>query len=245
MKPAASAPQSCRARLATLLLVLCAMLPASSAGAFTLTWTAASGLEPDQIGFPWTELDSSSTPPALAGGVLTLTTTADAQNLFYRLQDPAVDTSGSMFLEFRVRFVSGSTSAASRAPISVAIAVAANEGLVFFIDQDEIFDLSAAGVRGTTAMQDTDDSFHTYRIEYDGSGGYDVFYDAGLLFSGSTYVSASDHGPTERIFWGEGSIFANGTSEWSFVSTNAAVPEPGIAALLGLGAIGLARLRRG
>ena len=44
-----------------------------------------------------------------------------------------------------------------------------------FIGVDEIFLLVANNVKDVSAFVDTDDAFHTYRIEVDGAGNISVF----------------------------------------------------------------------
>ncbi len=89
---------------------------------------------------------------------------------------------------------------------------------------DEIFLLVANNVKDVSAFVDTDDAFHTYRIEVDGAGNISVFYDNALTLSGSSFVSTPANGPTPRVAWGMSSGFAHGTAEWEFVEPNAGPP---------------------
>ena len=221
-----------------LLVLFASVVPAS---AVTITWGAGSGLLPDQLVPPWMLIDSSpGFDPVLAGGVLTLATGSDGENMGYSYQLPVVDTSGPFFVEFDARFVSGTSSHVARAPMVVILVVGPSEGILFFMGLDVIFDNSANVTRGTTVLVDTNDAFHTYRIEVDGAGGYDVFYDGGLSLSGATYISASDFGGSpEQISWGELSILATGTSEWTRFVTSAVVPLPAAVWLFGGALVGL------
>ncbi len=93
-----------------------------------------------------------------------------------------------LVIEARVKLGSGSTSAATRAPIVVAATTSPNVGSALWIGEDEIFINNADFVKGPTANVDTDDAFHTYRIEVTGAS-VDVFYDGALTLTGSTFTS--------------------------------------------------------
>lgn len=188
-------------------------------------WNAASGLTPEQI-FPPYSLSNNAVPevPVLAGEVLTISTSAEDENMFYVQRAPAVVTSAEFFIEAQVKFVSGSTSSASRAPVFIAATTAPGTGGVLFIGEDEVF-FASAGARGPVAKVDTDDSAHTYRLEFDATGTISLFYDGAQLLTGATYSSMPDHGSTERILWGEGSSLATGTSEWQSFRHDAVNPQ--------------------
>jgi hypothetical protein len=74
---------------------------------------------------------------------------------------------------------------------------------------------------------DTDDAFHTYRLEIDAAGDISVFYDGVLTLSGSSFTSASANGSAPRVGSGMSSSFSHGTAEWAFVEHDAGVGEPG------------------
>jgi hypothetical protein len=59
---------------------------------------------------------------------------------------------------------------------------------------------------------------HTYRIEVSG-GTVQVFYDGGFMLTGNTFSSA-EFGSLAEIIWGDISNFADGTSEWEYVTHN-------------------------
>lgn len=233
--------------LAALTLVALTAASAPAAAGYVSSWDAASGLFPDQISPPYSLFDSNPTvDPVLAGGVLTVSTSAQLQQMYYRQLDPIVDTSGAFFIEARVRLVSGAASDPSRAPISITFTTAPNVGNVLHIDHDSVFFLKDNLVADTKVAVDTNDAFHKYRIEYDGAGGLTLSWDDTEILTGETFFSTAANGPTERITWGQSSQLAFGTSEWAYFTHNAlAVPEPQTYALMlaGLGFLGFLRRR--
>jgi hypothetical protein len=217
------------------IVCLVAARPAD-AGPIT-TWSASSGLYPDQIASPWTTIDTANPEnPVQAGGILTLATSAVAENLAYLQTEPVVDTGAPFFFEARLRFVSGQSTNAARAPVILAMTTAPSVGNALFIGQDQVFFNTGDLTKGPAANVQTDDAFHTYRIEFDGGSGFSLFYDGNLTLSASTFTSAVFNGPAERLYWGENSVLAFGVSEWEFVRHDAAaVPEPGTLALVATG----------
>jgi len=71
------------------------------------------------------------------------------------------------------------------------------------------------------------DAFHTYRLEVEGNGTVSAYQDGVRKLISHTYTDALDHALAPRILFGEGSIAAQGISEWEFVRHNAVVPNSG------------------
>ena len=204
-----------RALLATALILVSA--PASAEAA-TLLWDAASGLLPDEIGVPYELVDEASPEnPALAGGVLTLSTSQNAERMLYR--QTVHEVPDLLVIEMSMRFVSGTSSGARRAA-GLLFSPAPSEGSSFYIGADEIFLLEANNVKGPSVNVDTDDTFHTYRIEVDAVGDISVFYDDALVLSGAEFTDAVN-GSAPRIVFGLVSISTFGTAEWEYVEHNA------------------------
>jgi hypothetical protein len=197
---------------------------------FSADWEAYSALTPEQVCPPWTLTDSADPEdPVLAGDLLTLATSADAENMSYLQTAPAVAMPETFVFEARVRVVSGASSGANRAPGFVGFTTAPGVGGLFFLAADEIFLTAAGDTKGASALVDTDDTLHTYRIVVDGTAAgspITVFYDGVPTLTGALYADAPSLGPVERVFWGEGSNLAFGTLEWERVRHNAAVCVP-------------------
>jgi hypothetical protein len=199
----------------------------SCVSSFTSEWNAASGLFPDEVSPAWTEGDTAEPEePMLNGGVLTLSTSENLEHMFYIQSAPQIDVTLPFALEMRMRFVSGSSASTGRAPGFIAITTNVQEGTALFIDQDRIFITATGDVVGDSAMVDTDDAFHDYRLEIETDGGVTILYDGVPMLSGATFVSSNNHGPDDRVFWGEGSIHTFGVLDWQFVRHTALFPVP-------------------
>jgi hypothetical protein len=220
---------------ALLAAALAASAPLASAG-FVSDWRASSGLFPDQISPAYTLFDEASPEnPILSGGVLTLGSSPNSERMFYIQLEPLVDTSQPFYLEAKVKLVSGSSSDPSRGPINFLLTTAPGVGNTLHIDTDVVFFNSSANTRGPSAVVQTDDAFHTYRIDYNGAGTFTLRYDTNPvpILSASTFADLAFNGSQKRLSFGEGSILAQGTSQWEYVQHNAlAVPEPESFALL-------------
>lgn len=223
--------------------------PQAVAG-FVSDYQASSGLFPDEISPPYTLTNTADTEvPFFSGVNLRISTSLpDDEVMFYGHSGSVLDTSGAFYVEARVRLVSGSSLSAVRAPITIAITTSPGVGNSFFIDHDAMFFNLSSGAAGPSHLADTNDGFHTYRIQYDGLQTLTLLYDnAPTPLTASTFNDASFNGPQPRINWGEGTILEFGTSDWEYFTHNAlAVPEPQSYALLlaGLALLGFQQRRK-
>ena len=216
-------------------LLLHAALLANPAAAAVISWNAASGLLPDQTG-PWEISDGSTVhDPVLSAGVLTLTTEADySRQMYYGISDAGVafPASGSYWIEWR-------------APVVVGIGFDNGNFATLEIASDSIWIRNGNNSISASATVDTDDMFHTYRLEVDGQAGGDpvrVYQDGIEVLAAS---SVFYNGGTRSAFWGDATILSYGSSEWLAVSTNVAVvPVPAAVWLLGSAIVALMGVRR-
>lgn len=167
--------------------------------------------------------------------------------MYYAQAGEMVDTSGSFVIEARLRYVSGATDHPDRTGSSIGFVTAPNIGNALFIHDDEVFFNSGNMDKGPSALVDTNDAFHTYRIEVSADGSLALYYDSLPILTAATFFSEPFNGPTQGVMWGDGTFLASATSEWSSFSHNAlAVPLPASAWLFGsaVAALGLTRQRR-
>lgn len=114
--------------------------------------------------------------------------------------------------------------------MSVQFTTKPNVGNSFYIAKDRIFVMTGLWDEGESAGVDTDDAFHTYRIEVDGTATgspFRVYYDGALALRGTSFSDSVAHGPTPKVQWGDGTKYEGGVSEWEYVAHNASA-TPGV-----------------
>jgi hypothetical protein len=233
-------------RIATTALLALGLCGPAAAG-YVSSWQASSGLFPDQISPPYALTDSAAANPQFVGGKLRISTSAPIdERMFYGHSGSVLDTSGAFYVEASVQLVSGSSLSASRAPIVIAITTSPGVGNSFFIDHDAMFFALNGATAGPSHLRDTNDGFHTYRIQYDGLQTLTLLYDTvPTPLVATTFNDPSFNGLQPRINWGEGTVLEFGTSDWEYFTHNAlAVPEPQSYALLLAGLVLLGFFRR-
>jgi len=87
-------------------------------------------------------------------------------------------------------------------------------------------------------LMDTMDTFHTYRLEGQGTG-LDVFVDSVPVLS----LPAGPGGGTSTLYFGDGAGDNPTRSYWDYV-TFTTIPEPAALSLLAIGGLALTRRRR-
>jgi len=174
--------------------------------------------------------------PSITGGELRIHTEAFGQNAYYIQRDTALVMPDTLVVEARLRFGNGSEFIGPcghyRQAAAVSITMVGSTGTLFFVGDNEVF-LTSGECGGIVSLAvPTKDAAHTYRIEVANGSNVRVYRDGALALTGSTYVSASDHGSGPRVLWGEGSSFAYGTSYWEWVKHNAhktgCIPTAGV-----------------
>lgn len=219
----ASLPPRFLPRLGSSALVLGLLMTGARAQSI-FSYDASTGKLPES---PCWKLIDTANPeqPLVAGGKLTLSSSADAENMFF-LWDSKLNFPAKLVFEARMRRVSGSSSHTARTPAVMGVTTLPGVGNALFIGQDEIFLLAGNLVKGASASLDTDDLAHTYRMEVTGTAQgsqIEVFYDSETSprLQGTTFFDTSANGLAPRLQFGEASNLSWGTSEWEWVSHNA------------------------
>lgn len=217
--------------------------------AAVVTWTAASGLLPSETDPAW-ELSNFANPevPVLTSSALVISTDDSNELMAYQQRDAALTIPPMLVIESEMRFISGSSAESNYTSATIGFSTAVGSiGNFLFIGQDEIFLLDPGKVRGASAVVDTDDAFHTYRIEVDGvlaGSPINVYQDDILVLSGALVPDATSGNVGPRILFGD-AFHVEGVSEWKRLSHNAAtVPESKTIMLAVAGMLGVLRRRR-
>jgi len=161
-------------------------------------------------------VSGASGSPVLDATGVTLSTSVETENQYYRQAAPDIRPGSTVRISFRMRSVSSSSSTSSRAGALVGFAFGpARSKNSLYIGTDEIFLLSAENTRGNAASVPTTDAMHDYVIDVNiGAGTVSVSYDGAPTLTGALFINAPDT-TTDYITWGDGSLFATGTSVWS------------------------------
>jgi hypothetical protein len=197
-----------------------------------MVWDANINLLPHALSPTWTYYAAGSgETPSITSGLLTLRSAnnvGDYAAFSQSATDLVVPT--NLWLEAKTRWVSGSNFQPSRSHICMAVTTEPNIGNGVWIVQDRIFVMTGLWTEGQSANVDTDGACHTYRIEVQGTSvgsPLQVYYDGVLTLTGTLYSSAAGNGSVPRIFWGDGTSYEGGVSEWEYVAHNAAA-VPGV-----------------
>lgn len=186
---------------------------------------------PDEICPAWVGIDDSPLDARVVDGNLRLETGPDyREQLYYRQVSPTLEVRDPMVAEARVRLGSTTNEVPQRTAVEIGLSRAGNGiGNVLFIGHDEIFLLqgnSESDRRGPSVELDTDDSFHTYRLELGGDGILEVYYDGAFVLAAPTFHNEATNGKVPRLFFGDGTLHAYGSSDWAWVKHNGATTIP-------------------
>lgn len=215
------------------------------------TWSASSGLLPNQVDARMTLNDTANPEnPVLENGILALATSANEELLGYVQSGNDIDIPDQLKIEFDLRVGAGSIASTSTGTVSprtwasVVFLTATGTGNAAFFSQDKIFVLAQGDRLGvSTTAFDTNDAFHSYKILVSGKSAgsvISIFQDNSLVLTSSVFSGDPFGGGSPRIVWGDQTFAAQGLSEWkSFVHNASAVPEPAVllTMLLGLSVV--------
>jgi hypothetical protein len=186
----------------------------------TSAYQSSSQLLPTDVCSGW-QLVNSANPevPQLLGGYLRLSTSTVAENQYYMVPPEGLKVPAKLVIESRMQLISGSASAAYRAPANFGFVLNDQKNLLM-IGSGEIFILSAENTKGASAAVATTDGFHVYRMEVDTAlGNVEVFYDGVSKLTGKTFAEPS--AAPDFLYFGDGSIYGTGVSDWAYFTHNA------------------------
>ncbi len=187
---------------------------------YNSNWDASSHVFPDSACPAWERFDATNQIPFFQGDSLVLQTTLNIQDLFFLTREPIISVPDPWVMEFRMRLDSGVSNVTYAAPIGIGFVAKPLYGNFLWIDIDEIHLLSNIQDVAATATVDTDNSFHTYRIEVSQSGAIAVFYDGALTLSGSAFTNGAYWEPYARVDWGDINADSRGVSKWLYFRHN-------------------------
>lgn len=207
-------------------------------------WSASAGLRPDQASTNWTyHGESLSVRPTFYQDVMLINSTLN-QRVSYFESAGCLDIPNNLTIEFKSRFWERNACADTVSPAAVYFGLGGGLGSVLYLGHDDVWLSGGNNTRGVGVTSvDTDNTFHTYRIELSGltlGSAINVYYDNSInpLFTGSVFYDLALNGNEERIGFGDITQEDSGVSKWDYLWHNATcvpldvVPEPTTAALL-------------
>ena len=175
---------------------------------------------PNAVCSGWELVNNANTElPELLGGYLRLSTSTVAENQYYMVPPEGLKTPAKLVIEARMQLISGSASTAYRAPANFGFVLSTKKNLLM-IANGEIFILTGENTKGASAAVATTDAMHVYRMEVDTAlGNVEVFYDDVSKLTGSTF--ADPNGSPDFLYFGDGSLYGTGVSDWAYFTHNA------------------------
>ncbi|MCH7947656.1 MAG: hypothetical protein IIC66_07660 [candidate division Zixibacteria bacterium] len=199
-----------------------ACIEVAGSNCYNLIWEASKGVFPE-LSCPQWNVFAGAIPdtPAFIDSYLRLNTGPPASlAYFYEQLLTDIIRPDVWVIEARMQYISGQVSLFDwSAPVSIGFAVSEDSANTLEISKDTIFVRSAVGARGPEALVDTDDEFHTYRIEIDSMSIVQVFWDDSLVITHSL-VEGSWSLNGRGLYWGDISGVSYGESHWEYVKHN-------------------------
>lgn len=216
--------------LGSLALVL--VLPClAQAQYYNYKWYPGTGVLPSETCLPYVLLNTASPEvPDYNPVRLKLVTSSPGEIMMYTMGGADVNPplEGPLYIQFQMRYISGNTTDSARRVASVLFqgaGGAAATGNILWIGKDDIFLWSADGVVGQRAFVDTDDDYHTYRIEWEQSGtntdSIEVYRDGSAtpVLKGKAF-SRPQWTADARVAWGHQFFGAQGITLWRSIFTS-------------------------
>jgi hypothetical protein len=152
----------------------------------------------------------------VAGPVVTLRTGEQEDRSYYMRRDVVLRQDGGLSIEAVVRVLDEDHGSGHRYGVVVGFSTGSEQGNVLGLGRDKVMLWSATDEPGPTISVDTDDAFHTYRIEVDRGGAINVWQDGRRILEGWT-IANQGFGKTPMVYWGDATRLGRGASEWRSV----------------------------
>ncbi len=193
---------------------------------YNASWYGSSQELPSEVCPQWElVIEDGALPPVMVADTLVISTTSGTlfDYEYFEQLAPAIQPMFPVVLEFRMRLVSSEDTVDFRTAAGSQFFLGGDTSNALFIGSDEIFLLSSQTERGQTASVDTDNSFHTYRVEIDNLLGIRVFYDGQLTLTGSMFEW--QNAGVAGFNFGDVARQSRGESRWLFVRHNSYAQE--------------------
>jgi hypothetical protein len=236
-------------RVALPSLLPLALLAAGPASADTYAWSAASGQRPDATGAFTRVASGSANDGFTAAGALQLNSGAHSEYMHYLASGAQLAMPQQLVLAFSARYVDGSSASSLRSPLMVSANFDGGAGALLMIDGRSASFIEGSDLHATPGAQLLPGEFHHYRLTFFGQAVGDAVQleiDGVPRYTYSLQQNANNYPGHARIWFGDATLYASGSSEWLNFSHNAAapVPEPASALLLAAGCAALLWHRR-
>jgi len=215
-----------------------------TANAQVESWTASSGQIPTQSSTNWLYRgDSLSVTPINYNHYMLIDTTLNRRLSYFETKPGSLSLPSNLTIEFSSLIWERNATVGNLSPAAVYFSLGNGLGSVLYLGIDDVWFGAPGNTRGAGISVDTDNEFHTYRLEVTGlslGSQIDLFYDGdeNPLLTSMVYFDQSMNGSSERIGFGDITKHDSGVSKWAYLWHNAGnvpinvVPEPTTAALL-------------